>query len=57
MRPLLLMWRLHRMRVADADFELQLAAFDSGMNRDIKTLDWRFGRLVKAANAVKEAAQ
>ena len=57
MRPLLLMWRLHRLRTADAEFELQLAAFDSGMNRDIRMLDARFRKLEKAANAVKEAAQ
>ena len=51
------MWRLHRLRTADAEFELQLAAFDSGMNRDIRMLDARFRKLEKAANAVKEAAQ
>ena len=56
MKRLLFWWRVHQMRNADAMFELQLAAFDSGMNRDIRMLDARFLKLEKAANAVKEAA-
>ena len=57
MRSLLLWWRLNRMRRADAMFELQLDAYDSGMNPDITMLNARFYELVKAAEAVKEAAR
>ena len=57
MKRLLFWWRVHQMRNADALFELQLAAFDSGMNRDVTMLDARFRKLEKAATAVKEAAR
>lgn len=56
MKRLLLAWRLRQLRHADYLFELQLAAFDSGLNPDIRMIDLRFKELERIANAVKRAA-
>jgi hypothetical protein len=51
---ILLIWRTDRVERASTLLDMQLAAFESGMNPDLNALVWRRNRLVSVRTRLSE---